>query len=74
MDFVIYSGVSVYLETEIPDGSPPVSVGPSTLHTESSGVLEGSASVISKFELGCGRLLRCFALSAWKYHLVYILR
>ena len=52
----------------MPEGSPPVSVGPSTLQTESSGVREGSASVISKFELGCGRLLRCFALRAWKYY------
>lgn len=73
-DFVIdLRIIFAYFETEIPEGSPPVSVGPSTLQTESSGVLEGSASVISKFELGCGRLLRCFALSAWKYCLVYIL-
>lgn len=38
-----------YLEHEYPDGSPvgPVSVGPSTLQTESSGVRDGSASVTS---------------------------
>jgi hypothetical protein len=38
------------------------------LHTESSGVLEGSASVISISWLGGGRLLRCFALKAWVFH------
>lgn len=36
-----------YLETENPDISPNVSVGPSALHTESSGVRDASASVTS---------------------------
>lgn len=51
----------------MPDISPPVpvSVGPSALHTESSGVRDGSASVISTSWLGGGR--RCFALSAFYY-------
>lgn len=48
----------------MPDGSPHVSVCPSTLHTESSGVRDGSASVTS---VSCAleRLLRCLALNAW---------
>jgi hypothetical protein len=54
-----------YLDAEKPDASPPVSVGPSILHTESSGVLDGSASVISTSWLGGWRLLRCFALRAF---------
>lgn len=56
-----------YLDAEKPDASPvavPVSVGPSILHTESSGVRDGSASVISTSWLG-GGLLRCFALKAF---------
>uniref|UniRef100_A0A182W8Y2 Uncharacterized protein n=1 Tax=Anopheles minimus TaxID=112268 RepID=A0A182W8Y2_9DIPT len=55
-----------YLELEMPEISPvpvPVSVGPSTLHTLSSGVRDGSASVTST-SLTAGRLLRCLALSA----------
>lgn len=39
------------LDVEYADISQPVSVGPSTLQTESSGVRDGSASVIS---LSCG--------------------
>lgn len=52
------------MEHEYPDGSPvgPVSVGPSTLQTESSGVRDGSASVTSISWLGGG--LRCLALKA----------
>uniref|UniRef100_A0A182LWQ0 Uncharacterized protein n=1 Tax=Anopheles culicifacies TaxID=139723 RepID=A0A182LWQ0_9DIPT len=55
-----------YLELEMPEISPvpvPVSVGPSTLHTLSSGVRDGSASVTST-SLTAGRLLRCLALNA----------
>uniref|UniRef100_A0A182X2I8 Uncharacterized protein n=1 Tax=Anopheles quadriannulatus TaxID=34691 RepID=A0A182X2I8_ANOQN len=55
-----------YLELEMPEISPvpvPVSVGPSTLHTLSSGVRDGSASVTST-SLTAGRLWRCLALSA----------
>lgn len=48
--------------------SSPVSVG-STLHTESSGVLEGSASVTSTSVFCVGRLLRCLALRAFRIKL-----
>lgn len=45
--FVVYI-VCIHLFDAVTfDISPPVSVGPSTLHTESSGVLDASASVTS---------------------------
>lgn len=55
---------SHYFEIETAESSP-VSVG-STLQTESSGVLEGSASVTSTSVCCVGRLLRCLALRAFR--------
>lgn len=56
---------SGYFEIETAESSP-VSVG-STLQTESSGVLEGSASVTSTSVFCVARLLRCLALRAFRY-------
>lgn len=59
-----------YFDIEGPEPSPTVpvfvSVGPSTLQTESSGVRDGSASVTStSWVFGVARVLRCFELKAY---------
>lgn len=64
-------GEGTYLYAETPDISP-VSVGPSLLHTESSGVLDGSASVTSMSWVCRWRCLALRALQRDKIKFKYL--